>query len=1054
MAKKVINTPEGSFVEGSPEYNAIVKSDAQYRIDFYKAKVAANPSWYPAVDDLADAYADAAKTGLFSASETKTFNDLSKQYADQVPDLKASYKAQQALTSAGSDARRTIYDQAVEYRDNLFNEAVAERDKIRQDATDYLDMAMDEIAKGVSNGTLNVNQAEALRTQARENYATARSTADANFDIKYAAATKAFNEGKTYADQVQAGIASGQLDPSGSYAAQAPQYSGLAAIPTFNALNYDAVQNIAAPVYEPRTGPIQRVEPEKITVDKPQIGDIVGDALREMEAAEAEIAKPIAYPSTSAVTQFTEDTGITDKQARDIANQLVVAGYYNVDIDDLTNFIKANGVEAAIERIESTPGAELIQQKDFIPYDLAKDAVEFMYSQYGIEQDPQKNAGGMQYKPNWIEYAQRNGIEATAELFAERQPAQKGSPAQGGDYSLLSATTAKFTPEVKQDYLQTYYETERSSLDDTIDRILGGESVTPSLNFSGTSEDLVRQLAQQAGGTYNPDDPYSQYLINFADKYGPEATVAEFNRESRAAFNKGDVGLVSGSGFRASDIYGEQPVASGQGTAPTVNSQNIYGSQPTYTPTTYQPRAGLPAALPEARSLITETERPQLSPELQFIGAPSVDRGFGYPMQPFIPSQFGLETLTPAQYAEAARAAAIQEAGGVPVEPFSTPIASGEGMKEGGLASVAKTLESKGRGEDSMLIHMSPNEIAGLQAAAESMGGTLTINPETGLPEADIFNRIGKGFKKLAKNPIVRTAVAALAAPYLPPIFGSTAITAGLLTGAGTMIGGGNFQQGVQSGLMAWGGAKALGATGYGQPGGYSLPGLPQPTAMNPSIGAEFGGIGASPDDIAGFTPSPVQEQLANIPAGGSAASQMAANNATGSTILGMKPETALILGTVGSGLYEGKQERDMFEKQYDDYLADVAARKRRGLESFERSSMPTLVASGGLISLAKGGITYAEGGGTTGPSNEPRMVKGNGDGMSDSIPATIEGVQEARLANDEFVIPADVVADIGNGSSSAGAKQLYAMMDRVREARHGTTEQPPEINAMKLMPA
>ena len=81
-------------------------------------------------------------------------------------------------------------------------------------------------------------------------------------------------------------------------------------------------------------------------------------------------------------------------------------------------------------------------------------------------------------------------------------------------------------------------------------------------------------------------------------------------------------------------------------------------------------------------------------------------------------------------------------------------------------------------------------------------------------------------------------------------------------------------------------------------------------------------------------------------------------------------------------------------------------------------------------------------------------MVTGAGDGMSDNVPATIEGVQEARLANDEFVVPADVVADIGNGSSNSGAKKLYAMMDRVRKARHGTTKQPPEINAERLMPA
>ena len=94
------------------------------------------------------------------------------------------------------------------------------------------------------------------------------------------------------------------------------------------------------------------------------------------------------------------------------------------------------------------------------------------------------------------------------------------------------------------------------------------------------------------------------------------------------------------------------------------------------------------------------------------------------------------------------------------------------------------------------------------------------------------------------------------------------------------------------------------------------------------------------------------------------------------------------------------------------------------------------------------------EGGGATGPTGEPRVIRGTGDGMSDSVPATIEGVQEARLANDEFVIPADVVADIGNGSSDAGAKKLYGMMDRIRKARHGTTKQPPEINAEAMMPA
>ena len=97
----------------------------------------------------------------------------------------------------------------------------------------------------------------------------------------------------------------------------------------------------------------------------------------------------------------------------------------------------------------------------------------------------------------------------------------------------------------------------------------------------------------------------------------------------------------------------------------------------------------------------------------------------------------------------------------------------------------------------------------------------------------------------------------------------------------------------------------------------------------------------------------------------------------------------------------------------------------------------------GGILGYAMGG--YAMGG-------EPRFLSGGGDGMSDSIQANIEGTQEARLADGEFVVPADVVSGLGNGSSKAGAKQLYSMMDRVRQARTGTKKQGKQINPHKLM--
>jgi hypothetical protein len=89
------------------------------------------------------------------------------------------------------------------------------------------------------------------------------------------------------------------------------------------------------------------------------------------------------------------------------------------------------------------------------------------------------------------------------------------------------------------------------------------------------------------------------------------------------------------------------------------------------------------------------------------------------------------------------------------------------------------------------------------------------------------------------------------------------------------------------------------------------------------------------------------------------------------------------------------------------------------------------------LLGMAKGGY-----------------LDGQGDGMSDSIPATIEGKQPARLADGEFVVPADVVSHIGNGSSKAGSQRLYSMLDKVRKARTGNKKQGKQINPNQYLPA
>ena len=109
-------------------------------------------------------------------------------------------------------------------------------------------------------------------------------------------------------------------------------------------------------------------------------------------------------------------------------------------------------------------------------------------------------------------------------------------------------------------------------------------------------------------------------------------------------------------------------------------------------------------------------------------------------------------------------------------------------------------------------------------------------------------------------------------------------------------------------------------------------------------------------------------------------------------------------------------------------------------------------MAQGGIASLAQGGQShlgdYSDGG---------RLLKGPGDGVSDSIPATIADKRPARLADGEFVVPARIVSELGNGSTEAGARKLYAMMDRVQKARKksiGQNRVAVNSRAEKLLPA
>jgi hypothetical protein len=426
---------------------------------------------------------------------------------------------------------------------------------------------------------------------------------------------------------------------------------------------------------------------------------------------------------------------------------------------------------------------------------------------------------------------------------------------------------------------------------------------------------------------------------------------------------------------------------------------------------------------------------------------------------------------------------------------------------EGGLANVAQNLAERGRKGDSMLVHMAPEEIAGLRALARAQGTDMTINPRTGLPEA--FS-----LKKLFK-------AASFILPFvpIPGLFGmSSLLTKSIFSGiaAGASAKGGfDLKQALGGGLRAY----ALGSLGEKMGGAPTPDGAP--TVPTTTVGEAAGAVDAAAvtaptvtvpgvdGDISlagsytgpGSTPLGPQSLNANLTAPlkvGSSYGFQAATDVASAPIFeapigaaggrdipltggSLPPGADTVPGRMANvitpegqgfgkpitkgfdiaaaGLGGFSLEKAAEETRRAEIEAATVKRKEEERERlFEELARRTLgrvnVKSGGQINLAKGGMTYMEGGGTTDVTGEPRMVQGTGDGMSDSVPATIEGVQEARLANDEFVIPADVVADIGNGSSNAGAKKLYSMMDRIRKARHGTTKQPPEIRAERLMPA
>lgn len=410
------------------------------------------------------------------------------------------------------------------------------------------------------------------------------------------------------------------------------------------------------------------------------------------------------------------------------------------------------------------------------------------------------------------------------------------------------------------------------------------------------------------------------------------------------------------------------------------------------------------------------------------------------------------------------------------------------------LQLAAKHLADKGRGPDSTLVHMSMEELKSLQDLAKAHGGAITINPDTGLPEAGFLSKI---------LPIV--AGAALTAT------GVGAPIAALMVGGGMTAATGSLQKGIMAGLGAYGGAGLgaglleAGASGAAGMGGdaVSMLGSGAQNAAGQGFGANLSQMGQGISNMA--TDAGARSAFMGgvggmkglLTSGAAGLAPMLMGGDQQAQAPGIKPTTPTtplqfnpgrigptpapdVPGYGNLGQDFGRQQQ-YFNPSFTPVTAPaplaptvkmpgaqfagggpveemsnanaIGANTGYPMADIQRNAyavpyqqpMSQSVVTGpqdtavdpftGAERMAGGGIShlgdYSDGG---------RLLRGPGDGVSDSIPAMIGRKQPARLADGEFVVPARIVSELGNGSTEAGARKLYAMMDRVQRARGKTT--------------
>jgi hypothetical protein len=203
---------------------------------------------------------------------------------------------------------------------------------------------------------------------------------------------------------------------------------------------------------------------------------------------------------------------------------------------------------------------------------------------------------------------------------------------------------------------------------------------------------------------------------------------------------------------------------------------------------------------------------------------------------------------------------------------------------------------------------------------------------------------------------------------------------------------------------------------------------------------------------IAGLSQAPTVTGL------GSSASGAAGSTTLGSALGTLATGAAIPLSMMGIGqlLTSLRDTPARREEHFQDWLRNTGLTPEQG-EAYRAALLETEPDRAFWDPNSQMSLAYMYGGAPAGygfaAGGLASLTQGPGDGMSDSIPTSINGSQPAALSDGEFVIPADVVSHLGNGSTDAGAKQLYAMMERIRAERTGNPEQGRQIDPSKILP-